>query len=68
MSDDDNVVGVKGVDESLRKISDIISDQVEPNAIDCAKPEAELVDGKVLIKIDIKNGYSSLYCVKKFGF
>ena len=61
-------VGVNNLDKQLRTISDIISDQIEPNAIDCARPEVELIDDKMIIKIVIKKGYASLYCIKKYGF
>jgi len=33
-----NVTGIDNIDTTLRTISDIISDQIEPNAIDCVKP------------------------------
>ena len=62
------VIGLTNLDIQLRSISDIISNQIEPNAIDCARPEAELIDDKLIIKIVIKKGYSSLYCIKKYGF
>lgn len=66
--DDGNIVGVDNLDEALRKISDIISDQIEPNAIDCVRPEVVYEGNKLLIKINITKGYNSLYCIKKYGF
>ena len=41
IDDNGKIVGVDNTDETLRKISDIISDQIEPNAIDCVRPEVE---------------------------
>lgn len=38
IDDNGKIVGVDNTDETLRKISDIISDQIEPNAIDCVRP------------------------------
>ncbi len=61
-------VGVGNLDETLRKISDIISDQIEPNAIDCVRPEVIYDADKVLIKINVTKGFGSLYCIKKYGF
>jgi len=63
-----NVTGIDNIDTTLRTISDIISDQIEPNAIDCVKPGVDFIDGKAIIKITIKKGYSTLYCIKKYGF
>lgn len=68
INDDGDVVGVENIDSTLRSISDILSDQIEPNAIDCVKPEVEFVGSNAIIKINIKKGYSSLYCIKKYGF
>ena len=68
ISDNGDVIGVDNLDMALRTISDIISDQIEPNAIDCVKPEVEFVDNKSIIKVIIKKGYASIYCIKKYGF
>ena len=38
INDSGNVVGVNQLYNLLRCISDIISDQIEPNAIDCVRP------------------------------
>ena len=68
IDDNGNVIGIDNLDVTLRRISDIISDQIEPNAIDCVRPEVEFIDNKSIIKINIKKGYASLYCIKKYGF
>ena len=68
IQDDGNIVGVDNLDETLRKISDMISDQIDPSAIDCVKPEVVFEADKVLIRININKGYASLYCIKKYGF
>lgn len=68
VTDDGQIVGIDQLDTTLRKISDIISDQIEPNALECVKPEVVFEDFKVLIKINITKGFASLYCVKKYGF
>ena len=59
INDSGNVVGVNQLDNLLRCISDIISDQIEPNAIDCVRPEVEFIEEKIVVKISIKKGYSS---------
>ncbi len=68
VKDDGEVSGVENVDEVLRKISDIISDQIEPSAIDCVSPEVVYDSSKIIIRINIKKGYETLYCIKKYGF
>ena len=68
VTDDGMPIGIEDADVTLRKISDIISDQIEPNAIDCVRPEVVFDEGKILIRIVVNKGYSSLYCVKKYGF
>ena len=66
--DDGKIIGVDNADDALRKISDVISDQIEPNAIDCVRPEVEFKGDKIVIKINVNKGYSPLYCIKKYGF
>ena len=68
INDNGEPIGVNNLDSSLRNISDIISDQIEPNAIDCVRPEVEFIENKSIIKINIKKGYAPIYCIKKYGF
>lgn len=68
IDDDGNILGVNDLDFTLRNLFDIISDQIEPNAIDSVKPEVEFIDGKAIVKICITKGYAPLYCIKKYGF
>ena len=68
IKDNGDVIGVENVDVVLRKIFDIISDQIEPNAIDCVYPEIVYDASKIIIIINVKKGYETLYCIKKYGF
>jgi len=68
IKDDGSVVGVNNVDDLLKKISDIASDSIEPNSIDCVRPEVLFIDDKIVIKISISKGYGLLYCLKKYGY
>ena len=68
VKDNGEVVGVENLDQVLRKISDIISDQIEPNAIDCVKPEVVFEPEGIIIKIIVNKGYNALYCIRKYGF
>lgn len=61
-------VGVKNIDEILRRISDVVSDQIEPNSIDCVKPEVVYDSDKIIIKVNVSKGFGALYCIKKYGF
>lgn len=68
INDDGTVCGAQKIDESLRSISDIITTQIEPNAIDSVKTELEIIEGLPVIVINVKKGISPLYCIKKYGF
>ena len=68
VDDNGELIGIDNLDLTLRSISDIISDQIEPNAIDCVRPEVEFIENKSIIKINIKKGYAPIYCIKKYGF
>ena len=68
INDDGTVCGAQKIDETLRSISDIITTQIEPNAIDSVKTELEIIEGLPVIVINVKKGISPLYCIKKYGF
>lgn len=66
--DDGKAIGVNNTDNTLRKLLNILSNQIEPDAIDCVRPEVEFKGDKIIIKINVNKGYSPLYCIKKYGF
>lgn len=68
VKDDGTVVGVDKIDETLRKISDLISMQIEPNPQDEITSELKFDEGKTLIYINISAGCKNIYCQKKYGF
>lgn len=68
INDNGTVCGAQKIDESLRSISDIITTQIEPNAIDSVKTELEIIEGLPVIVINVKKGISPLYCIKKYDF
>ena len=68
VKDDGAVVGVNKVDEVLRKISDIITTQIEPNPQDEISSELKFDEGKIIIAIYINKGLKHIYCQKKYGF
>lgn len=68
IKDNGVVVGVEKVDEVLRKISDIITTQIEPNPQDEISSELKFDEGKTIIVININKGIKHIYCQKKYGF
>ncbi len=68
IKDNGDVVGVEKVDETLRKISDVITTQIEPNPQDEISSELRFDDGKTIIVIKINKGRQHIYCQKKYGF
>lgn len=68
IEDNGNVVGATKIDETLRNIADIITTQIEPNAIDIVIPEIQVIDSKPVIVVNIKKGIAPIYCIKRYGF
>jgi len=68
VKDDGTVIGVEKIDETLRKISDVISMQIEPNPQDEVSSELRFDNGKTLIFINVSAGCKNIYCQKKYGF
>ena len=68
IKDDGSTIGVSKVDESLKRISDIITDNIEPVPAGLVEPKIEFIDSKTVIVIEVKKGLQALYCIKKHGF
>ena len=68
VTDDGNVVGVEKIDETLKKISDVITMQIEPNPQEEIRTELKFDNGKTIIVLYISKGTRNIYCQKKYGF
>lgn len=68
VKDNGDVVGVNKVDEVLKKISDIITSQIEPNPQDEISSEIKFDQGKTIVVVHVNKGYHHIYCQKKYGF
>lgn len=68
INDNGEVKGAVDIDKTLRNISDIISNQIEPSPSDLISCEIKIMDGFPVIVINIKRGSSPIYCIKKYGF
>ena len=53
VKDDGTIIGVDKVDETLRKLSDVITMQIEPNPQDEIRSELRFEEGKTLIVVYI---------------
>ena len=60
--------GVDKIDETLKKISDIITMQIEPNPQEEIRTELQFDNGKTIIVLYIAKGTRNIYCQKKYGF
>ena len=68
VKDNGTVTGVEKLDETLRKISDVITTQIEPNPQDEVTTEVRFEGEKALIILNISKGSRNIYCQKKYGF
>lgn len=68
VKDDGTVVGVDKIDETFKKISDVITTQIEPNPQDEVSSELRFENGKTLIVVNVSKGIKHIYCQKKYGF
>ena len=68
IKDNGEVVGVEKIDETLKKISDIITNQIEPNPQEEIISELRFNNSKTIIAINVSKGSKSIYCQKKYGF
>jgi len=68
VKDNGEVIGADRIDETLRKVSDIITNGIEPNPQDEITSELLFEEGKTIIAINITKGRRNIYCLKKYGF
>lgn len=68
VDDDGTVVGINNIDETSKKISDVITDQIEPNPQAIISSEIRYDNGKMILVIHVQKGVRPLYCQKKYGF
>ena len=68
VNDDGSAIGITSIDETSRKISDIITDQIEPNPQSIITTEIQYYEKKMVFVIHVNKGVRPLYCQKKYGF
>lgn len=68
VGDSGEIIGIEKIDESLRRLSDIISTKIEPLPTELIKSNILMEESKLIIEITISKGFHSLYCIKKYGF
>ena len=64
--DDGSVCGIEKLDESLKKISDIIENQILPESSSFVELGTKYIENKHIIEIKVRKG-ESLYYIKKYG-
>ncbi len=70
VKDDGSPIGIENLDEAYRKISDILSDQIEPSVFDVVYSRVIYEhpdDRKGIIELTVPKGPDCLYCIKKYG-
>ena len=68
IADDGSIKGVEKIDETLRKIADIVSSQIEPNPADLISTRIIYEESKPIVEVVVSKGFFPLYCIKKYGF
>lgn len=66
VEDDGKVIGVDKIDETLKRIADVITTQILPNPQEYIELGTKFVDGKQVIEIKVAKG-KALYYIKKYG-
>ena len=68
VSDNGEIIGVDKIDDSLKRLSDIVSTKIEPLPTELITSNIIMEDSKSIIEITILKGFHPLYCIKKHGF
>ena len=68
IDDNGNIIGANSIDETLRSVSDCITDKIEPNAQSDVHSQIIYEEGKPIVAVMVSKGLRPLYCIKKYGF
>ncbi len=70
ISDDGAIKGIdtSQLDEIQKKISDCITNQIEPHPLNEISVITMVEDAKNIIQLKINKGFKPIYCIKKYGF
>ena len=66
VEDDGRVIGVDKLDDTLKRIADIITTQILPNPQEHVKLGTVYENGKHIIEVQVRKG-NALYYIKKYG-
>ena len=66
--DDGFIVGIENIDETMKRIMEIITSQIEPVPQELIRNEVIYDDNKYIINVKIDKGIEPIYCIKKYGF
>ena len=66
VEDNGEICGVDKLDETMKKISDIVSNSISPNPQELIKVRAIYEENKFVIEVAVKKG-TSLYYINKYG-
>ena len=66
IKDSNEIVGINNIDEDMRKILDIITDQISPTCVHFVNQYHEVIEDKHIIKIEVNKG-NQLFYIKKYG-
>lgn len=66
VNDDGSILGVENLDETQKKIADIVTTQILPNPQENIELGTKYVDGKNIVEIKVFKG-NLLYYIKKYG-
>ena len=66
VEDDGTVIGIRDLDDNLKKIADIITTQIFTNPQSLIELGIKYIDGKNVVEIKVKKG-NSVYYIKKYG-
>ena len=66
IEDNGEICGIVELDETMKKISDIISTGIMPNPQELVSVSAKYEEAKFIVEVQVKKG-SSLYYINKYG-
>lgn len=68
VNDNGTIAGINDLDDTSKRVSDVITDQIEPVPHSLVTMETVYIEEKPVLIVHVRKGIQPIYCQKKYGY
>lgn len=68
VNDNGTIAGINDLDDTSKRVSDVITDQIEPVPHSLVTMEIVYIEDKPVLIVHVRKGIQPIYCQKKYGY